>query len=264
MLPPDLPVRREEDIEYILLKDLRAQSVDPSHPFRPPPPPLNRLSLFTDPVKPLLDPISLLTQPRHYGPPALFFTTRGGHSTSIVDARGRSILKGRLQWSIDDEEDFSSYGGRLGDVRRLEAFDVDNKVVVVAIRQGGLEVAEVADALLKPGDHSRSLLPNFQPPPSSTNRRESFIWRIGYPLSPFSSGAVSSSPPTLPQTPSKKHSLGVGKSPAKNDFALGTSDDYESRLHEELIFLGRHDENIYFCERSNGSFRILRLCPNMK
>jgi hypothetical protein len=94
LLPLDLPVRREEDTEYILLRDLRAQSVDPSHPFRPPPPPLNvpSFTLVPDPVKPLLPPISLLTQARHYGPPALFFTSRGGHSTTIVDARGRSVL----------------------------------------------------------------------------------------------------------------------------------------------------------------------------
>ncbi|KAF7326880.1 Kinase-like protein [Mycena venus] len=39
LLPPDLPVRREEDTEYMLLKDLRLQSVDPTYPFRVPPPP---------------------------------------------------------------------------------------------------------------------------------------------------------------------------------------------------------------------------------
>ena len=38
LLPPDLPVRREEDTEYILLKDLRLQCVDPTHPFRSSPP----------------------------------------------------------------------------------------------------------------------------------------------------------------------------------------------------------------------------------
>lgn len=262
LLPPDLPVRREEDLDFTQLKDLRAQSVDPSHPFRSLPPPLDCVSTINENVKPLLDPISLLTQPRHYGPPALFFTTRGGHSTSIVDSRGRSVLKGRIQWSADEEENFSFYYGRLGDVKRLEAFDVQNKAVIVAVRQGGLEVIEVGDALMRPGDLSRSYLPHFQPSPSTTNRREPFVWRIGSPLSHFASGPISSAPPSLPQTPNKKQHLGIGKSPAKSDFALGVSDDYESRINEELLFLGRNDDNVYFCERSNGSFRILRLCPN--
>ena len=262
LLPPDLPVRREEDPDFILLKDLRAQSVDPSHPFRSLPPPLNCVTDMNENVKPLLDPLSLLTQPRHYGPPALFFTTRGGHSTSVVDSRGRSVLKGRIQWSADDEENFSFYGGRLGDVKRLEAFDVQDKAVIVAIRQGGLEATEVGDALMRPGDLSRTYMPHFQPPPSSTRRREPFVWRIGSPLSHFASGPISSSPPSLPQTPSKKPHHVIGKSPAKSDYALGVSDDFESRYHEELLSLGRNDDDVYFCERSNGSFRILRLCPN--
>ncbi|KAI5122559.1 hypothetical protein M0805_004778 [Coniferiporia weirii] len=263
LLPPDLPVRREEDTEYCLLKDLRAHSVDPSHPFRARPPPLKSFSFPSEPVKPLLDPISLLTQPRRYGPPALFYTTRGGHSTSIVDARGRSVLRGRLQWSIDEDENFSAYGNRLGDVKRLEAFDIDSNAVIVAIRQGGLEVTEVADALMGPGDLSRALLPNFHPNQSSVSRRSPFIWKIGSPLSAFAVGPVSSEQKTNAQAPNyKKHGLGIGKPPPKNEFALGNSDDYEGRQHEELLFLGRVDDNVYFCERSNGSFRILRLCPN--
>jgi hypothetical protein len=35
-LPADLPVRRETDTEYIILRDLRRQSIDPNSPFRPP------------------------------------------------------------------------------------------------------------------------------------------------------------------------------------------------------------------------------------
>ncbi|KAJ6514762.1 kinase-like domain-containing protein [Mycena vulgaris] len=34
LLPPDLPVRKEEDSEYVLLRDLRLKSAHPSHPFR--------------------------------------------------------------------------------------------------------------------------------------------------------------------------------------------------------------------------------------
>lgn len=263
LLPPDLPVRREEDEDYILLKDLRAQSVDPAHPFRPPPPPLKNFSLPSEPVRPLLDPISLLTQQRRYGPPALFFTSRGGHSTTVVDARGRSVLRGRLHWSIDEEEDFSVYGNRLGDVKRLEAFDIGDTAVIAAVRQGGLEVTNVADALMSPGDMSRPALPNFKPHQSTVSRRGPFVWRVGAPLAAFAAGPISSDKILL-STPSgkKQGGVGIGKSTGKNELALGNADDYEGRQHEELLFLGRIGETVYFCERSNGSFRILRLCPN--
>ncbi|KAL5495477.1 hypothetical protein ACEPAI_940 [Sanghuangporus weigelae] len=262
LLPPDLPVRREEDQDYILLKDLRSQSVDPTHPFRPPPPPLTSFSLPAEPVKPLLDPMSLLTQDRRYGPPALFFTSRGGHSTSVVDARGRSVLRGRLHWSIDEEEDFSVYGNRLGDVKRLEPFDVGKTTVLAAVRQGGLEVTDVVDALTSPGDFSRPILPNFKPHPSAISRRGPFVWRVGSPLSAFAVGPVSSDKSLSAASTGKKQGLSFGKSSsAKNDSALGNADDNEGRQHEELLYLGRVDDTVYFCERSNGSFRILQLCP---
>ena len=267
LLPPNLPVRREEDLDYVLLKDLRAQSVDPSHPFRSPPPPMLRPTLpNNEPLKPLLDPLSLLTQSRYYGPPALFFTTRGGNSTSIVDARGRSILKGRLQWSTDDDDPFALYGTKLGDVKRLEAFDAADKALVVAIRQGGLEVADVGESIMKPGDLSRTALPTFNPADTSFKRRDPFVWRIGSPLSPFAAGAVSSTGlplPSIPQTPSKKGNLPPGKSPARNDFVGISMHDIENdgKINEELLYLGRNREDVYCCERTNGSFRILRLCP---
>lgn len=261
LLPPDLPVRREEDQEYMLLKDLRAQSVDPTHPFRSPPPPLKNFNLPTEPVKPLLDPISLLTQHRRYGPPALFFTSRGGHSTSVVDARGRSVLRGRLHWSVDEEEDFSVYGNRLGDVKRVEAFDIGDTTVIAAVRQGGLEVTDVVDALTTPGDFCRSVLPNYKPHPSAISRRGPFVWRVGSPVSAFTAGPVSSDK-SLFSTSAGGKKQGLGKSSStKNETALGNADDYEGRQHEELLFLGRVDDSVYFCERSNGSFRILRLCP---
>lgn len=261
-MPPDLPVRREEDEEYILLKDLRAQSVDPSHPFRSTPPPLHSFSLPAEAPKPLLEPISLLTQHRRYGPPALFFTTRGGHSTSIVDSKGRSVLRGRLHWSNDDNEDVSFFGSRLGDVKRLEAFDVGQGAVLAAVRKGGLEVTDFSDALLSPGDCSRAQLPNYKPNLSSVSRRSPFVWRVGYPLSAFASGPISSEKVTTSVVTaplSKKQ--GLGKLPARSEFALGTTDDPDGKQNEELLHLGRVGENVYFCERSNGSFRILRLCP---
>jgi len=264
LLPPDLPVRREEDTEYMLLKDLRQQSVDPTHPFRSPPPP-SPSSAAHDTDKPLLTPISLLAQPRHYGPPALFYSSRGGHSTTIVDARGRSVLKGRFVWSGDErDEDYKpSLMGRMGDVRRLEAFDVKDRAVLVAMRQGGLEAVDLGDALLKPGDESRTVLPQFNPLPSNLNRRAPFVWKIGTPVASSSatSATVLSSKARAGYShhiPGKKLSTGSAKSPVgRTDF---NGDDIDSR--DEVLFLGRKDDEIYICERNQGAFRILRLCPS--
>lgn len=269
LLPPDLPVRREEDAEYMLLKDLRLQSVDPTHPFRSPPPPAPSsaaAAVFQDADKPLLAPISLLTQPRHFGPPALFFSSRGGHSTAIVDARGRSVLKGRFVWSDDESPDntMSLSLGRMGDVKRLEAFDVKDRSVLVAMRQGGLEAVDLGDALLKPADESRTVLPQFSPSPSSVNRRGPFVWKIGTPVSSSATSATilsSKSKSGLSHIPGKKQSTGSAKSPAgRTEFSAG---DTDSDVNDEVLFLGRKDDEIYFCERNAGSFRILRLCPNV-
>ncbi|KAI0793394.1 hypothetical protein C8Q75DRAFT_559337 [Abortiporus biennis] len=265
LLPPELPVRREEDSEYMLLKDLRLQCIDPTHPFRlsPPPPTSPPYSLPSDASKPLLKPISLLTQPRHFGPPPLFYSSRGGHSTSIVDSRGRSVLKGRFLWSPDENDDEFLVGlPKLGDVKRLEAFDVHDRAILVAMRQGGLEVVDFGDALLKPADHSRTLFPHFHPPPSSVSRRGPFIWKIGSPIS--SASSTISLPSSLPSKfPShhrqhgKKQSTGPAKSPGRSEFSLGGGDPEEHQ--EEVLFLGRKDDEIYICERMTGSFRLLRL-----
>lgn len=267
LLPLDLPVRREEDDEYIMLKDLRLQAVDPSFPFRSPPvlgPPNIGASGSTpalplvDPAKPLLSPISLLSQPRHFGPPALFFSSRGGHSTTIVDARGRSVLRGRFLWSADDEEEGSPYGmARLGDVKRLEAFDVADRAVLVAMRQGGLEVVDFGDALLQPADHSRTNFPHFHPPSSAVNRRGPFVWRIGTPLSHTASTTSLSSFPSKPLH-RKKQSAGPIRASGRSDLSGSGEADAE---RDEVLFLGRKDNEVYICERRMGSFRILRLAP---
>lgn len=258
LLPPDLPVRREEDTEFIYLQDLRLRSVDPSHPFRPTPPPLNSpiLPLPNETVKPLLQPISLLTQPKRYGPPALFYSTRGGHSTAIVDARGRAVLKGRITWSPDDDV------SRLGDVKRLESFDIGKRAVMVAIRQGGIEVVDVGDALLRPAEHSRTVLPHYTCSSSSFSRRDNLVWKIGSPLDPVASNPVSSDalPGQTLLVPPKKSGLGSGRSPTRLELSIA-GDELEHRFYDELLFLGRHQDNIYFCEKTNGSYRILRLCP---
>jgi hypothetical protein len=258
LLPPDLPVRREEDSEYVLLKDLRLQSVDPTHPFRAVPPPLPPQSLSAlEDVKPLLQPISLLSQPKHYGPPALFFSSRGGHSTTIVDSRGRSVLKGRFLWSSDEHDDAKpSLLSKMGDVKRLEAFDVRDRAVIVAMRHGGLEAMDLGDALLKPADESRTVLPQFTPPPSNTNRRGPFVWRIGTPIT----SSLTTSAALSNKSKAKKLSAGPGKSPARTDFSTGG--DGESDSLDEVIFLGRKKDEIYLCERNAGTFRILRLSPH--
>ncbi|KAI0094721.1 hypothetical protein BDY19DRAFT_988528 [Irpex rosettiformis] len=270
LLPPDLPVRREEEAEYTVLKDLRLQCVDPTRPFRssPPPPPTAassqaQLVPVVDPAKPLLPPISILSQPRHFGPPPLFFSSRGGHSTTIVDARGRSIMKGRFMWSSDEDEDNDLLiNTRLGDVKRLEAFDVKDRSVLVALRQGGVEIVDFADALLLPADSSRTIFPHFHPPASSVNRRSAFIWRIGERTSSLSdSPPMPSLPPKLPSRfHGKKASLGPSKLQGREGSSVSGDVDSE-HPRDEVFFIGRKDDDVYFCERRFGSFRILRLSP---
>jgi hypothetical protein len=255
LLHPDLPIRREEEGEFTPLKELRAQSVDPTHPFRPVPPPLNAASPPEE-IKPLLSPISLLSQPRHFGPPALFFSSRGGHSTTIVDARGRSVIKGRFMWTPDED--------RLGDVRHLEAFDVQERAVLVALRRGGLEALDLGDALLQPGDASRSVIPHYAPPVAEVARRRAFTWKIGTPAAfQHASAAAVASIHKAGQHrgPSRKASLPSAKSPGRTEFLLA-GDEYERSTHDEVFFLGRKGDEVYFCERTGGAFRILRICPD--
>ncbi|KAF6766346.1 hypothetical protein DFP72DRAFT_866240 [Ephemerocybe angulata] len=260
LLPPDLPVRREEDEEFTLLKELRLQSVDPTQPFRSPPvtsPP--QVSAPEEAYKPLLAPISLLSQPRHFGPPALFFSSRGGHSTAIVDSR-------RFHWSCDhDESEDAKVVSTMGDIRRLEAFDVDDRSVLVAMRQGGLEAVDFNDALLKPADESRTALPHYNPPPSTTNRRPPFVWKIGTPIqaSPTPLNALTHkskgsgfSHHLSSKRPGSASSKGYGKTdPTSNEADLGPED--------EVFYVGRKEDELYVCERNAGSFRILKLSPNV-
>jgi hypothetical protein len=269
LLPPDLPVRREEDTEFILLKDLRQHCVDPSQPFGPastrPVPEETPLS-STCVGKPLLPPISLLSQPKLFGPPALFFSSRGGHSTTIVDGRGRSVLKDRFLWT-PDEQDLDGQPtsfGRLGDVKRLEAFDgVQGRSVLVAIRQGGFEAVDLSDALLRPADASRDVLPHFTAPPYQMNRRKLFTWRIGSSTSSTSSASVTVTMlprnSSRPSTPAKKLNTYSSKSSARLEFGGGDVDGEQTR--NEVIFLGRQDNNVYLCERDGDTFRVLQLSP---
>ncbi|KAI0029621.1 hypothetical protein K488DRAFT_34045, partial [Vararia minispora EC-137] len=270
LLPIDLPVRREEETMYMLLKDLRQQAIDPTQPFKSAPPlrsfPVEHSTpVPVDAAKPLLDPLSLLRQSRIFGPPALFYSTRGGHSTLIVDGRGRSVLKGRFVWTHDEEAEpvASGHGGRLGDVKRLEAFDVADRSVLVAMRQGGFEAVDFSDALLKPADASRHYLPQFTTTPSQVNRRSPFTWKIGMPVSTASHGPTSLLPlkghSKLLHAPGKKHSTGPGKTPGRAEFGADGGDTEHTR--DEVVYLGRRDDDVYICERNGGAFRILRLGP---
>ncbi|KAF8807552.1 hypothetical protein BYT27DRAFT_7189629 [Phlegmacium glaucopus] len=263
LLPPDLPVRREEDTEYMLLKELRLQSVDPTQPFRVisplviPSSILSESSLQID--KPLLSPISLLEQPRHFGPPALFFSSRGGHSTSIVDSRGRSVLKGKFFWSNDNsEETKSSSCGKMGDIKRLEALDVRERAVLVALRQGGLEVVDLGDALLKPADESRTTLPHYNPPQTNISRRAPFVWKLGTPIvNPQLNELICERRRMHNQLNGEKASTGSKQSSSGRPDPM--SGNFEMDPQDEVLFLGRKEDEIYFCERTAVSFRILRL-----
>jgi hypothetical protein len=267
LLPMDLPVRRDTDADFCFLKELRAQSVDPEHPFRNYADPVvgsSSMIAVSMEAHPLLPPVSLLEQPRHFGPPALFFSSRGGHSTTIVDAKGRSVLKGRFMWSPDEVADEGLLTqAKLGDVQRLETFDVRNRAVIVALRQGGLEAVDVGDALYRPADESRSYIPSFQAPLSGFNRRASYVWRIGGPLTvPSSASPVGSK---LSLGPGIKKAGNTGsismKSHARNE-TTRVSEEFEATGQEEVIFLGRREDDLYLCEKTAVSFRILRLSPS--
>ena len=278
-LPPDLPVRRDTEENYISLEELQRQSIDSSSPFRPPPPglviPVRRGSdLRPEGLNPLLDPVSLLTQEKRFGPPALFYSSRGGHSTSIVDSRGRSVLKGRIHWTSDDQlpSHFHSLG-KLGDVRRLETFETAERTIIVAFRQGGLEAVDLGDAIMTPGDGCRTIYPYFDPPTGTFNRRFNFLWRTGAPvgenvLSFKPSGSISSATDT--QGPmskaAKRRSInpslmsGVRNAGSKGGpFGDGEEENGVSVVPDDLLVLGRFNDNIYFCDRSSGRFRLLIL-----
>jgi hypothetical protein len=172
------------------------------------------------------------------------------------------VIKGRFLWTSD--EDAKESLAKLGDVRHLEAFDVKDRAVLVALRQGGLEAVDLGDALLRPGDESRPVLPHFAPVDTQVARRHGFVWRIGTPTG-FLHGAPAAVALHRPsgsgaaKTPTRKASL---KSPGRSEFTLGDGGDARAERAssgDEVFFIGRRDEEVYFCERMTSSFRILRL-----
>ncbi|KAG8747946.1 hypothetical protein FRC10_010565 [Ceratobasidium sp. 414] len=298
-LPPELPVRRAHETEYTLLRDLRLQVDDPSEPFkpvatRPPPPPPqpepvpepepepetipqtaepeeitttvevihgtpSTPEAGADPIPPfsptkaLLKPISLLAQPRHFGPPALFYCSRGGHSTTVVDARGRAVLKGRIHWSADNS---------LGDTQRVEAFDVDGRAVLVALRQSGFEATDVGHALLDPADDSRTALPNYKVAPGAMTRRAPYVWRLGASVNSAGRFVGSASGKRRAGANGRKRATpkpNGNNSPAIQANDSGDESDVYIAPEEEVTFLARAQDNVYICERSAGKFRLLRL-----
>jgi hypothetical protein len=176
-------------------------------------------------------------------------------------------LKERFLWTPDemDMDGQTVSSGRLGDVKRLEAFDLQGRSVLVAMRQGGLESVELSDALLRPADASRDVLPHFTTPPFQMNRRKIFTWRIGSPVpstpstTPVTAAVMTPRTSSRQSLPIKKVSSAQGKSPAQPEF--GYSEVEGEHTGNEIMFLGRQDDNVYLCERYGETFRILRLSP---
>jgi len=173
-------------------------------------------------------------------------------------------LKDRFLWTSDEDADGQLlHSGRLGDIKRLETFDLQDRSILVAMRQGGFEAVDLSDALLRPGDASRDVVPHFTAPPFQMNRRKMCTWRIGSPPSPESSAPVTVT--TLPRSSSrhnisaKKPGTGPGKTSARHEPGSGDFDGEHFR--SEILYLGRQDDNVYLCERDGETFRVLRLSP---
>ena len=142
----------------------------------------------------------------------------------------------------------------MGDVKHLETLDIRERAILVAMRQGGLEVVDVGDALLKPADESRTILPHYNPQ-TNISRRAPFVWKIGTPIVNTQLNELVNESGRIHD--SKKASTGPKRnSSGKPDT---TSSDFNMDPQDEVLFLGRKEDEIYFCERNVGSFRILRL-----
>ena len=59
--------------------------------------------------------------------------------------------------------------------------------------------------------------------------------------------------------PRKKQSTGPSKSPGRSEFMQSSEGDGEHT--DEVFFLGRRDDEMYLCEKSATTFRVLRLSP---
>ena len=178
------------------------------------------------------------------------------------------MLKGKFVWTDDNSEDALKAPTKMGDIKRLEAFDVQDKSVLVAMRQGGLEVVDLRDALLKPADESRTILPHYTAPSGEINRRPPFVWRSGTPISvassstPFSALSQKSKSGFGGHLTGRKTSVSSGKATGGGKADAGGSDPTDPEPVDGVFFVGRNDDEIYVCEKNAGSFRILRLAPH--
>jgi hypothetical protein len=106
----------------VLLKDLRLQSVDPIHPFHIP------AALHRDGEAALVADLAPHTAAPLWA--AGIVLLEAGWA-QYRDCR-RSVLKGRFLWSDNEGEDAKLAPiGRMGDVKRLEAFDVKDRSILV-------------------------------------------------------------------------------------------------------------------------------------
>ncbi|EJU01916.1 hypothetical protein DACRYDRAFT_116336 [Dacryopinax primogenitus] len=208
-----------------------------------------------------LPPVSLLAQPSHYGPPSLFFCSRGGLSTAIVDHKGKSVLLDKFHWSSPStsalKDKYARRPAGLGDVQKVEAFDGHNNgAVLVAIRDSGLEAVDIADALLTPST-TAGIAPAAA---GSYSRRLTWSWDVA---DPFPSNADSAGPnsasPTDPRALAAAKLNGVINSPIRSATQPGR--DYHN--NQFISYLGREGSRVYMCTRSAHMFRVICLQPSV-
>jgi len=127
----------------------------------------------------------------------------------------------------------------MGDIKRLEALDLRERAVLVAMRQGGLEVVDLGDALLKPADKSRTILPHYNPPQANINRRAPFVWKIGSPIVNVQLDELM----TEDQRIHSKYSTGSKRvSSGKSD---SISSDFDMDSQDEVFFFFGEELRLY-------------------
>ncbi|KZT55939.1 hypothetical protein CALCODRAFT_336623 [Calocera cornea HHB12733] len=202
-----------------------------------------------------LPPISLLTQPAHYGPPCLFFCSRGGLSTAIVDHKGKSVLLDKFHWSLPAARDkHSRRPAGLGEIQRVEAFDGHNNgAVLVAIRESGLEAVDIADALLAPSTTSGAM----PPMQGSYSRRLNWSWDVAdpFPINVEPMAYTNGSGPGDHRALAAAKLNGTALPPRSASLQHGH--DYHSNQY--ISYLGREGSRVYMCTRSANMFRVICL-----
>lgn len=151
----------------------------------------------------------------------------------------------------------------MGDTNRIEAFDVGDRSVFVALRQGGIEALDVGEALLEPGDESRTEIPAYRVQlPGGTSRRSPWIWKLGTSVAAVNAPAPSTSTTTTSGAAAEngKRRAGGRRQGESNDDSNPFADSPFAFLSDEgMIFLARQGDSVYLCERNAGKFRLLKL-----